>query len=88
MTKQGKLKRIAGSVVSKGLSAVDKVAPFEKVDQVTSILRIKICEGNSCGAFIEKSRQCAECGCKMDLKVTMVSSPFTGELIKCPKNLW
>ncbi len=78
----------AGSVVSGALKAVDKVAPFQKVDEVTRILRIKICEGNSCGAFNEKSRQCEECGCKMDLKVTMVKSPFTGELIACPKNLW
>lgn len=88
MSKQDRLRKIAGSVVSEGLKAVDKVVDFPKVDEVTRALRIRICEGNVCGEFDPVGRQCNACGCKMDLKVTLVKSPFTGEVIGCPEGLW
>ena len=82
------MKKIAGSVVSEGLKAVDKVVDFPKVDEVTRALRIRICEGNVCGFFDAGARQCGACGCKMDLKVSLVKSPFTGEVVVCPEGLW
>lgn len=88
MSKQGKLKKLAGRVVSPIISGVDKVAQFPKVDEITRLLRIKICEGNSCGKFDAENRQCDACGCKMDKKVEFIKNPVTGEVISCPKKLW
>ena len=88
ITNTGKLKRRAGRVASKVIRWADERVDFPKVDEVTRSLRIRMCEGNVCGKFDAAARQCLACGCMMDLKVTLVKSPFTGEEIRCPEGYW
>lgn len=64
---------------------------FEKVTPEEAQRRIGICEG--CPLLTDK-RQCRECGCEVDFKVTLKTNPVLSafskdiELNKCPKGKW
>ena len=64
---------------------------FKKVSPEVAQARIETCEG--CESMTE-DRQCRECGCLVDFKVTLETNPilkgFGAEETenKCPKGFW
>ena len=76
---------------SRMLKMIDDGMHFEKVTPETAQARIETCEG--CELMTE-DRQCRECGCLVDFKVTLKTNPilkgFGAEETdnKCPKGFW
>lgn len=89
------IKMTMGRQVGTVLRLIDQGVAIQKVDALTQLRRIKVCEG--CDRFDAEHRQCQECGCEMDYKTTLAKNPVTGLLpgsteqdsfIRCPLGKW
>lgn len=76
---------------SRFLKMISDGMQFEKVSPEEAHRRVEICEG--CDKLTEE-RQCRECGCLVDFKVTLKTNPilkgFGAEKTdnKCPNGFW
>ena len=71
----------AGKIAGRLLKLADQAIKFEKVPELTRILRLGICEG--CVNFKASTRQCKLCACDMDIKTAFKYKPGTELLITC-----
>lgn len=84
-------KLLLGKAGSMALKMLSQGLEFELVEEATVGHRLAIC--NRCES-LTASRQCRECGCEVDFKVTLKTDPirtgmnFRKMVNKCPKGNW
>jgi hypothetical protein len=82
----------AADALSITLKWIDKGFSVQKVDKITQVFRISICE--TCPNFDAKDRRCLECCCPMDFKTSLKYDPFKSvanfkkTAVTCPLNKW